>query len=54
MQLHVQQKKLVIEADHRPRLGWKQAFAVAGSSAQDPLLLDRQPPNQFDTEEWTW
>ena len=31
----------------------KQAFAAAGSSAQDPLLLEDLPPKEFDREEWT-
>lgn len=53
VELRVEQDRLVIAPDRAPRQGWKQAFARAGSSAPDPLLLTL-PPNEFDAEEWTW
>ncbi len=37
-----------------PRRGWEDAFLAAGSSAQDELLLDAMPSNEFDRAEWEW
>jgi hypothetical protein len=37
-----------------PRQGWEDAFLAAGSTAQDELLLDAMPSNEFDREEWEW
>jgi hypothetical protein len=37
--LRVEDDHLVIAPEHYPRQGWKAAFAAAGSSRQDPLLL---------------
>ena len=54
VELRVEQRRLVIEPHRRPRQGWKQAFASAVPSIQDPLLLEGLPANQFDAEEWTW
>jgi antitoxin MazE len=53
VELHVEQDRLVITPNRSPREGWREAFAKAGSSASDPILL-ALPPNQFDAEEWTW
>ena len=54
VELHVEQNHLIIEPDRRPRQGWEEAFAAAGSSAGDPLLFEALLPNDFDVEEWTW
>jgi hypothetical protein len=43
----------VIAPERPARQGWKEAFAAA-SSDPDPLLLEALPPNEFDSEEWTW
>ena len=37
-----------------PRQGWEEASLAAGSAAQDELLLDTMPSNEFDREEWEW
>ena len=42
------------KARRGPRQGWKEAFRAAGSAAQDELLLDTMPSNEFDNEEWEW
>ena len=53
VELQVEKDRLVITPDRPPRQGWKEAFASAGSSTPDPLLM-ALPPNEFDAEEWTW
>ena len=52
VELHVEQDGLIITQDRPPRQGWREAFAGAGSSGPDRLLL-ALPPNEFD-DEWTW
>lgn len=54
VELRVEKDRLVIEPERSPRKGWKEAFAAAGSSGRDSLLLDAVGPNKFDEEEWTW
>ncbi|MGB8772396.1 MAG: hypothetical protein WCC92_22490 [Candidatus Korobacteraceae bacterium] len=39
---------------HAPRQGWEDAFVAASSAAQDELLMEAMPSNQFDREEWAW
>jgi antitoxin MazE len=53
-EMHVEENRLIIAPDRAPRQGWREAFAAAGSAAQDELLLGSRPANQFDDEEWTW
>ena len=50
----VEQGRLVIAPERAARRGWKEAFAAAGSSAQDTLPFEAAPTNDFDAEEWTW
>jgi antitoxin MazE len=54
VELRIEKDRLIIEPEQRPRQGWKEAFAAAGSSGHDPLLLDAMGANKFDEEEWTW
>ena len=54
VELLVEENRLVIVPQRRPRQGWKEKFAAAGSSADDPLPLEPLPANEFDDEEWTW
>ena len=42
------------KARRAPRQGWEDLFLAAGSAAQDELLLDAMPSNEFDREEWEW
>jgi hypothetical protein len=53
LELRVEQDRIVIAPERPARQGWKEAFAAA-SSDPDPLLLEALPPNEFDSEEWTW
>jgi antitoxin MazE len=52
--LRVEKECLVIAPDRPPRQGWEEAFQSAGSPAENELLLDRVPPNEFDNDEWKW
>ena len=54
VELSVEQDRLIIAPQRPARQGWKQAFAAAGPSAQDPSPLEAIPANEFDAEEWTW
>jgi antitoxin MazE len=54
VELHVEQNRLVIAPERRPRQGWKEAFVAAGSSAPDMLLFEGLPPNEFEAEDWVW
>jgi antitoxin MazE len=52
--LRVEQNRLIVAPDHSPRQGWREAFATAGPSSDDALLLGALPPNEFDSAEWRW
>ena len=49
VELHVEEDRLIIAPDRSPRQGWKEAFAGAGPSSRDRLLLDTLPPDEFET-----
>jgi antitoxin MazE len=53
VEIHVENDRLILSAERRPRQGWDEAFRAAGSSADDELLLDGVT-NGFDREEWRW
>ena len=50
--LRVEKNCVVITPEPSPRQGWNEAFAAAGTAAQDELLLDF--PNEFDEKDWRW
>ena len=52
--LRVERDCLIIAPDRPPRLGWEKAFQAADSTAEDQLLPDTMPSNEFDREEWRW
>jgi antitoxin MazE len=54
VELHAERERLFITPFRLPRQGWKEAFAAAGSSARDRLLLESLTPNGFDAGEWRW
>ncbi|HEY7391810.1 MAG TPA: AbrB/MazE/SpoVT family DNA-binding domain-containing protein [Bryobacteraceae bacterium] len=54
VELRVEKDRLIIAPARGPREGWKEAFAAAGSSRHDRLLLDALGRNKFDEEEWEW
>lgn len=54
VEIRVERGRLVITRDRKAREGWDEAFRRAGSSADDELLLDGLPPNEFDLKEWKW
>lgn len=49
--MRVEGDRLVLAPDHLPREGW--VFRAAGPAADDALLLDPPPSNDFDRE-WRW
>jgi len=52
VELLVEDGRLIIAPERRVRDGWKEAFAAAGSSKNDGVLLDAGLANAFDHEEW--
>jgi antitoxin MazE len=50
----VEDNRLVITPERATRQGWKDAFAAADPSADDPVPFNRLPANDFDAEEWSW
>ena len=52
--LRVEQDCLVIAPDRPLRQGWEKAFQTAEPTAEDRLLPDTMPANEFDGEEWQW
>jgi antitoxin MazE len=52
--VRIERNRLVIAPERRPRQGWAEAFAAAGSSENDELLIDSAVENDFDREEWKW
>jgi antitoxin MazE len=53
VELTIEEGRIVISRPRHPRQGWKEAFARAGNSTKDELLLP-EGLSQFDREEWTW
>lgn len=54
VELRVENHRLVISPERRPRQGWEEAFRAAGSATHDELLLEATEPNEFDRKEWRW
>jgi antitoxin MazE len=54
VELRIENDRLVMVPDHRPRQGWEEAFRRAGESAKDEVLLGTIPRNEFDHNEWRW
>jgi len=54
VELRVENDRLVISPERRPRQGWEEAFREVGAATEDELLLERVEPNEFDHKEWQW
>jgi antitoxin MazE len=52
--LRVENERLIISPDRRPRTGWDEQFRAAGPTAEDEVLLETAPANDFDRKEWRW
>ena len=50
--LRVENERLIVSTERRPREGWAEAFRAANAKREEPLLPDF--PNAFDREEWRW
>jgi len=53
VELRVENDRLVISPERRPRQGWAEAFRAARRASHDDLLLG-DFPNDFDHKEWEW
>jgi antitoxin MazE len=53
VELSVEDGRIIVGPEDRPRRGWAAAFRKAGTSEADELLLEGAP-NRFDREEWKW
>jgi len=51
--LRVEEDRIIISSERKPREGWSEAFRAAGPSDSDELLIP-DLPNVFDNEEWQW
>ncbi len=55
VKIEIQNKKLIIQAVHRPREGWAGKFETMSQSGYDQLLLeDGIDYLHRDEEEWEW
>jgi antitoxin MazE len=54
VELRLENNRLIISPERRPREGWEEAFRAAGTSVGDEILLRAGQPNAFDREEWQW
>ena len=54
VELRVENDRLVISPERRPRQGWGEAFRAAGPAIHNELLLETAESNEFDRKEWQW
>ena len=54
VELRVEDERLVISRERKPREGWDEAFRAVAPETKDSLLLSGLPENRFDRDEWTW
>jgi len=52
VEIEVRGSQIVIQAAHRPRAGWADAFRRMASVGDD-ALLDAQP-TKWDESDWAW
>jgi antitoxin MazE len=52
VELRVEENRLLITPELRPRKRWQEAFRAAGSAATDELLLDTLPPKPLRRGAW--
>ena len=53
--LKVEEGRVILARDRKPREGWEEALVLARKSiVNDELLLDGIPEHEFDGGEWTW
>ena len=53
VEIKVENKRLVVSRESRPREGWELMFRSAGDSEIDDRALEKLT-NEFDRTEWTW
>lgn len=52
--IRVEQNRLVISAERKPREGWEEAIRLAAPPHVDHAFLDSTLDDDFDNHEWTW
>jgi antitoxin MazE len=53
VEIKVENRRLIVSRESRPREGWEQMFHSAGDSKTDERPLEIVS-NEFDRTEWTW
>jgi antitoxin MazE len=53
VEMTVRGSQIVIQAAHRPRQGWAEAFERM-AALRDDVLLDAPQPTSWDESDWTW
>ena len=54
VEMRVEENRLVISSERKPRQGWEEALRLAGPPREDEVLLESVLDDDFDREEWTW
>ena len=54
VEMRVQENRLVISSERKPRQGWEDALLRAGAASDVEFLLDSALDDDFDQKEWTW
>ena len=54
IELSVEDNRLVISGQRRPRLMGMRLSRIAHPKANDELLLESLAPSKFDLDEWQW
>ncbi len=54
VELSVETDRLAVSPGRRLRQGWAEAFAKAGLSDRNELLMESVGANEFDRSDWKW
>jgi antitoxin MazE len=54
LEFKVTEEGLLITPVCQAREGWVEAFKAAKKRRKEPLLIDDDISNQFDSDEWEW
>ena len=54
VELRIEDDRLVISSERKPRQGWEEALRRAGPADADEPVLDSVLDDDFEREEWKW